>query len=217
MNPFKYFSKIYLINLDKRKDRLDASMEEFTKVGISSLVKRQPGVVYTAFEDPKRNAYVGNHLAHAACLRNARESRVDSALIFEDDVEWFKNPQETKEFLEQSIIELPEDWDMLYLGINMDRYDLSIVSDHIARIFGGFSTHAYAVRSTMFDELIALNEDSNVIEIDVAYTENIIPYHNVYVTIPLLAGQRMGYSDIMGTVMNSNPMFLQRFESRLRR
>ena len=56
MNPFKYFSKIYLINLDKRLDRLNASMDEFAKVGIYSMVKRQPGVVYSGFEDPRRNA-----------------------------------------------------------------------------------------------------------------------------------------------------------------
>jgi len=211
MNGFNFFDKIFYINLDKRTDRLEACKGELNKVGV--IAERQPGIIYEGFENKYRNACVGNSLAHAQCL--IKSKGFNNVLIFEDDIEWLLNPQEVLENLNQFLIELPEDWDMFYLGINMDMYEAYRISDHVAKITGGFSTHAYCVRSNLFDLLIDINSDKTIIHNDVAYANDVIPNHNVYVPIPLLAGQRKDFSDIQGGIMDSNPVFIQRFKDRM--
>ena len=211
MKGFNFFDKIFYINLDKRADRLEACKGELNKVGV--IAERQPGIIYDGFEDKHRNACIGNHLAHAQCLIKSRG--FNNVLIFEDDIEWLLNPQEVLENLNQFLIELPEDWDIFYLGINMDMYEAYRVSDHVAKINGGFSTHAYCVRSNLFDLLIDINSDKTITHNDVTYTNDVIPNYNVYIPIPLLAGQRKDFSDIQGVIMDSNPMFIQRFKDRM--
>ena len=212
MNPFNEFEKIYCINLDSRVDRWSLVVEEFKKVGILDYVNRMPGVVYTGTNDRHINACLGNHLAHAKCLEDAKRHGLDSCLIFEDDVEFFEDAYEN---LTQAIAELPTDWDMFYLGVNMDVYYAYQVSDHIAKLTGGFATHAYAVKSRLFDKLIEVNLDLSISHNDVVYANQIIPNHDCYIPIPLVAGQRLSYSDIEGRVTEYNGMFKQRFSERL--
>lgn len=212
MNPFDIFDKIYCINLDKRPDRWDESVKEFNKLGIMSRVNRIPGVIYTGTPDKHINACLGNHLAHARCLKDAKLNNLNNCLIFEDDIEFFDGAYEN---LSQAVIELPADWDMFYLGINMDVYYAYQISDHIAKLTGGFSTHAYAVKSNMFDLLIEINENLSISHNDVVYANSIIPRYNCYIPIPLIAGQRMNFSDIEGRVTDYNSMFIQRFRDKL--
>ncbi len=204
LNPFSCFDKIYCINLDSRPDRWELVQKEFAKADILDLVERFP-----AIEIPD-NPSKGNHLSHAACIRMAKESGARNVLIFEDDLEWLDDPL----VLKRAIHQLPEDWDLFYLGVNIERPAFQ-VDYHIAKLTFAYSTHAYAINSNMFDLLIELNEDPKTIHNDVRISTDIVPNHNVYCTIPLLAGQRKSYSDIMSTVMDSNPVFINRFNTLL--
>lgn len=210
MNPFNYFAGIFYINLDSRLDRRNETIKEFQKYGIGAV--RVPGVVYRGFGNKHRDACFGNHLAHANCLEIAKRNNLPCCLIFEDDVEFF---EEAVENLSQAIIELPKDWDMFYLGANMDRFSAYQISDHIARLEGAFATHAYAVKDCLYDKLIELNRNKEIVHNDVAYAEQIMPKYNCYISIPLIAGQRKSFSDIQGTMMNSNPVFKERFKGKL--
>jgi glycosyl transferase family 25 len=212
MNPFNIFEKIYCINLDSRPDRWDSALKEFAKLNILGYVNREPGVVYTGTSDRHINACLGNHLAHANCLIDVKKRGLDSCLIFEDDIEFFEDAYEN---LTQAVIELPTDWDMFYLGVNMDVYTAYQISDHIAKLSGGFATHAYAVRRKLFDKLIEVNLNLSISHNDVVYANEIIPNNNCYIPIPLVAGQRMSFSDIEGRVTDYNGMFKQRFKDKL--
>jgi len=207
-----FFNKIYCINLDSRKDRWSTVTEEFSKIEVLNKINRISGVVYNGTNDKHTNACLGNHLSHALCLIDAKENNLNNCLIFEDDVEFFDDAYKN---LEQTLTELPTDWDMFYLGVNMDAYYAYQVSDHIAKLTGGFSTHAYAIRNTLFDKLIEVNKNLSISHNDVVYANQIIPMNNCYVSIPLIAGQRLSYSDIEGRITDYNSMFKTRFNERL--
>src|SRR3990170_977611 len=100
---------------------------------------------------------------------------------------------------------------IIYDGFE-DKHRNACIGNHLAQINGGFSTHAYCVRSNLFDLLIDINSDKTITHNDVTYTNDVIPNYNVYIPIPLLAGQRKDFSDIQGVIMDSNPMFIQRFK-----
>lgn len=213
-NPFEFFDKIYCINLSDRKDRWIKATEEFNKVGINPT--RINGILFNEYKDRKRNACVGNHLAHAECINNSINSNAKNCLIFEDDVEFFFARDFIYKILEGAIHCLPENWGLFYLGINMDRYLAHTYSPYLAKLDGGLSTHAYAINHQLFQKLLERNQDTTLLHNDVFYSEVIMKEYSCFVTNPLLAGQRTDFSDIMGTVINSNDMFKQRFKTNLR-
>jgi GR25 family glycosyltransferase involved in LPS biosynthesis len=203
MNPFDFFNFMACINLERRTDRWEESLIEFDKLGI--YVTR-----FNAIESS--DSSYGNHLSHASILKFAKEKNLDNVLIFEDDVEFFPG---AKRNLINSIKDLPEDWDMFYLGANLDVYKAYKITTHLAKLTGAFATHAYAVRHTLFDKLIDINMDITTIHNDVSYANLIHPNYKCYLTLPLVAGQRNSYSDIQKKIMSSNDMFKSRLRSNL--
>lgn len=202
-NPFEHFHHIYYINLDSRPDRNEQTLAEFAKYNISA--ERVSGVLNSTPEH-------GCHLSHAKIFADAVEHDYDNILIFEDDVEFFPNAASN---LRYCLVELPDSWDMLYLGANLDRFPAYQVSSHLAKLTGAYATHAYAVRKNMFSILFNINSDPDVVHNDVTYSEVVHPIYNCYMTLPLLAGQRDGHSDIQGKFMSSNQVFLTRLETNL--
>lgn len=92
-------------------------------------------------------------LSHLEVVREARRLGMPSVLIFEDDVAF-------DDLLGQKfgiyIDQLPPDWDMLFFGA-LHRDEPIKVTDNIARITQAYSTYAYVMRDTMFDDFIELN------------------------------------------------------------
>lgn len=215
MNPFYFFNIIYCINLDNRIDRWEQCQKEFSKLGILDRVIRFSAHKENYTSDPKRNACIGNHLSHADCIYKSIENEDNNCLIFEDDVEFFLPPEQTLDILSKSISELPNDWDMLYLGCNMDAFIAYQETEHLAKLTGAFATHAYAVRRTLFTELNNLNRRIDVIHNDVSYAYEVIPNYKVYQTIPMLCGQRDSWSDIERNTSSNSKMMLERFQQKL--
>jgi GR25 family glycosyltransferase involved in LPS biosynthesis len=198
--------RIYIINLDKRTDRWERCKKKLEEYGLFDIAVR-----ISAIENPDNPGY-GNHLSHAKALRMAKEYNNSNCLILEDDIEILEN---LWIYLEPTLLEIPEDWDLFYLGINMDNFNAFQISSHVAKINGGFATHAYMVNEKVYDNLIYLNENCINEPNDVKMSREFILYHNCYVSIPLLIGQENGYSDIMKQYMNYNNMFQNRFENRI--
>lgn len=203
-NPFDYFDRIYVINLDRRPDRLTKCTVEFGNVGIKD-VHRVSGI-----ED--ENPAIGCHLSHATCFADAIMNGCDRILIFEDDVEFFPNAYEN---MVNSFYDLPSNWDMFYLGGNLDVYKAYEITPTIVRLEGIFSTHAYAIRRNLFQLLYDINCDRNISHNDVYYAQNVHPDYLCYLAMPLIAGQREDYSDIQKQVMSSNKVFQDRLQSNL--
>jgi GR25 family glycosyltransferase involved in LPS biosynthesis len=192
-----FFDKTFCINLDRRFDRWSECVAEFDKnklVGIErfravdgkDLTELPKGFLTTS-----RLALV---LTNMLILAKAIEENYSSILILEDDVEFTKQVVNMKSFFDS----LPEDWDMLYFGGNHNTHVGSepptIINDKVCKLHNTFSTHCVAINNKAFKEILErLKKCDNAL--DVIYSE-LQKKLNVYSFYPMIATQRVSFSDI---------------------
>lgn len=199
-----YFQKIYCINLDRRPDRWQECLDQFSihnlEVSrfsgvdaknipeIMEKVNRTPGLVF---------GDIGCGRSHRLIIEKAKKDNLDNVLILEDDVEFHDN---LNEIFSESIQEVPDDWDILFLGGNhslnniWQKEPVTKISDHVYKLIFCYSTHAYAVRKKAYDKIIeCLLLENN--KGDVLFSHAQVQL-NTYVLRPHLAWQRASYSDV---------------------
>jgi len=179
--------EVCCINLPSREDRWEESLKEFEKLGIRP---------FRADAVKLNNPIEGCAISHFAVLGFCKKQD-KHAMIFEDDVHFINNYLEIESYL-HDLDNL--DWDMFYFGGNICG-KITKVSDRIGKLSHAQSTHAYCVNKRFIPTIL---EKRNLIgkHLDLIYTEDIIPYHNCYISIPMLATQRPSYSDIERKVVN---------------
>lgn len=95
--------KVKVVNLDKRTDRWKRMQHELSNCfGLLEFER------FSAYSQP--SAVVGNALSHIECLKQGAD------LIFEDDI--YFEPF-AREIFERAVNQLPDDFDILYLGGNI--------------------------------------------------------------------------------------------------
>ena len=135
-------------------------------------------------------------LSHAQVVREARDAGASSVLIFEDDVVF--DPQ-FKEKFATFIQELPDDWDMLFLGA-LHKDEPVTISRHVGRITKANSTFAYALRNTVFDAFIELNSRAeHVLDMNNYVLQE---RFNCYCFMPNLVWVESEYSDVQNRLEN---------------
>ena len=201
----------YYINLDYRPDRNTYAQQEIMKLGLIPI--RIPGVIYTETNNTVFNRQIGCGLAHLNGLRLAKEQN-QNVLMFEDDV---KLINDYTNIIQGALTELPEQWDMLYLGGNICS-SIFQISTHLGKLTHAQSTHAYAINKNFLDRLINHIEPRiTTTIIDVMYANDIVPSHNCYITIPMVAVQKSGYSNIEERNVSYQDWMETRFYEQLRR
>ena len=202
MNINLFFDKIYLINLKRRPDRLIESTKELVNNGIEfevfEAIDGNPGIKNISKSLESRPGHVGCILSHVAIIKKAKELNLKSILILEDDIEFYNN---FKQKFNTAIENLPEDWDMFYLSGNTSSDKLKNINDVIFRCFGTLTTHAYAIKNTLFNEIIEGQSKLNH-PVDVYYNNVIHPNRNCYIVRPYLCKQRASHSDIVNGFRN---------------
>lgn len=134
--------------------------------------------------------------SHYGVISAAREKKLPSILILEDDVEF--HPDLNVLFGEY-VAQLPSDWDAVLLGgMHLERPQP--VSAHVVRLRKTSSTFAWAVRRTMYDAFLDINRDT-MIAVD---ENNHILQQNFrfYGFMPHLAWVTRDHSDVMGAEVN---------------
>lgn len=190
--------KHYLINLEKRADRLQASAEQLKNIGII----------------PERfNAYTGDNPKLAFnksqyhCIKKGIAENADFFGVFEDDVMFTQHAAPT---IQGALNELAgRDWLLLHLGCNilgmhgMEWKMPTREGVNIARIYNGWQTHAILWNSKRAAEIIdtfAFHDDKYEREGLMIFDEwlrvNMYPHYPCYVMRPMVAWQRPDYSDI---------------------
>jgi len=195
-----YFNKIYCVNLDYRTDKWGLCQAEFNKHGLT--VERFPAIDGRTIPYKGRLPWgaVGNAFSHAKILRMAKESNLDNVLIFEDDVEFDDNLQE--KFMSW-ISQVPENWDLLYLGGNHNWIKhFPLCAPNLMKITNTYATHAYAVKKTMYD-IIITKKEAVYTEGDVIMAE-VQKMCNAYCFRPHLAWQKPGVSDVFQRYVDYN-------------
>jgi hypothetical protein len=181
MKVNEYFDKVVVINLDRRKDRLEKVDAQLQELGItyerfSAIDAKELGI------DPIQ-ACKQSHI-------RVLEDSVGKTLILEDDAYFMEGFNERfTEFIEL----LPKDWHIFYLGavlLNSER-----CNDIMVRAMDTSSLHAYCVNPE-FKE-IALEQGRDYPEhIDVAYRLLHRQYRS-YAAKPPMVKQYPSYSDLM--------------------
>lgn len=180
-NMLSLFDHTYVINLDRRKDRMFRVDRYLKKLKIN--YERISGVIptQTEFENIKKEGSkitsigaLGCIMSHINVIRNAIKNQYKSILILEDDIVPLKSFDYNK-------IQTPADWDILYLGSSQHNFIEQQQDKHetyyIAKKSRG--TFAYIVKNHMFNKLLGL---FNMFEMNVdMYLEEIQNKHKCYV------------------------------------
>lgn len=196
---FQKFDKVFLINLDKRKDRLERCFSLFEKHNVSDLIERFPGVI------PDPNGYIpstpetekiklplyGCLLSHIEIIKKAKENKWKSVLVLEDDVE-FINVENIDKAIDQLF---KKKWSLFYMGTNL-HVPLKRGDENLLILKKGFATHAIAYHEDFYDHYLEAHERGEIKIIDVWLAENGQENFNCYCTYPITAIQVSNHSDI---------------------
>jgi GR25 family glycosyltransferase involved in LPS biosynthesis len=160
-NTFDFFEKIYCINLPESKDRKNKVSAEFNKVGILDRVQwvyaEKPVSSIKCINELKYpQGEIGTSLSHGKAISKAMYEGSENVLIFEDDV-FFK--KDLIEIFRNSIDQLPNDWDIFFLGGN-PRNKMEKYSKNLLRVGNFLQTHSYAVSRHYMGALLDLVFDN---------------------------------------------------------
>lgn len=165
--------KSALLNLDKDTEKLRVSMEHLATFGI--VPERIPGILD---EDHER----GFSLAMIEAIKAIRDE--DVAVIFEDDIlltGW-------------DIPQLPEVFDMVYLGANLQG-PTERINERLIKITAAWTTHAVIYSRKGAEKVLSQYK------VEYGVYDNWLKEHfhkdnNCYLVTPMIAYQRPGYSEI---------------------
>lgn len=113
-------------------------------------------------------------------------------MFFEDDFEF---TDDFDEVFDKAIAELPQSYDMLYLGANLQA-PVTRYSDHLVRVNGAWLMHATLLSAKFIDYIIEVYPNSNIRIADEWY-RRIAPQREFYMTVPMISYQRKDYSDFV--------------------
>ena len=201
----KYIDKIFVINLDYRKDRLEQITSELSKVGITdferfSAIKPTESMLNNEYSYYMHNANIkyrigalGCLLSHLEIIKIAKKNNYKKILIFEDDCQFTKGINILISALDQ-LEEKNNKYKLLYLAGNHIK-KCSAFSENVVKVNGTFTTHSYIVTSAAYDGIIEGLSRFNR-EVDNYYIRIYQPRNDCYCVFPSITTQMDGISDI---------------------
>jgi len=218
----KYFDKIYLINLKKRKDRLEQFQnlsKEFRfdfelKEAFDGINKIDDDFIYNEkkikytnneFYNPLggdsfgvANYHLNYFKGQIGCLISHLEIIKDAdkkkynSILIFEDDTCFV--KDFNERMEKLMSSIFDDWDMLYLSGSVPKFLDNYTN--FSKVSQIHTTHSYALKKNVFKDFIKLLEKNMFIKpVDSSYV-SIQDSINTYVAMPYLTYQGEGYSDI---------------------
>jgi FkbM family methyltransferase len=188
-----FAEEVVVICLHERPERTNYVSQHLTSHGIPHSVLLNH--IHT--EDPK----VGCFRSHINAIRYAQNKNLSSVLILEDDVLIRENIREL------ATIPFPcrGDWDILYLGGILTKYD---GMDETQKWVKGtiWCNHAYIVKQYMYAPILDLVDtfpdlpDLERRNIDYMFTEYIQPKYRCWLANEQYIIQKEGYSEVDGRV-----------------
>lgn len=167
------FGNIYIINMDKDKDRmkeLDLEMKQNNLKYIripavdGSKLTENSFLVKKYFGKPKikySNGQKGCTLSHIGIWNKIKKNNSKYNIVLEDDV---IIPKKLFKKLNIYLKQLPKDWDFLFLGGNRitgKKYKNNLVKPDINVKWGNYGTFAYLLNSRNIDKI--LNKCKNIV------------------------------------------------------
>ncbi len=194
-------SSPYVINLDRRPDRLIAVNDEFKQIGITSFIKVQ-AIDGHGYKDMLRldgQRVKANEVAcaksHQIVCKLAKDEHKEFYTVFEDDVKFHPRFNDIAPGFFKGI---PEYWEIIYLGCS-HKEPPSRFHSVAARVTKAFTTHAMIINKSIYDDLIVLWDGSEIADIALVHIQK---RGHCYCPIPQLAIQQEGYSDVLNRDVN---------------
>lgn len=142
---------IYVINLDRRVDRLEEFDAEMKKIEL-------PYKRFRAIET--KPGFVGCAKSHLAVLKMARDLDLKNVLVFEDD---FSTLVSKEEFWDEirNLMETEPDFDVCMIAYFIRRSEE--YSDRLLKVIEAQTASAYIVNQRFYDTIIDLYDKTNPI------------------------------------------------------
>jgi glycosyl transferase family 25 len=144
----EHIGGVYVINLDRRTDRLEEFQEEMDLLELP--FKRFPGILKTP-------GTIGCGMSHLAILKEARDLGLKNVLIFEDDF-MLQVPKEEFWAAVDDFFKTEKDYDVFLLAAWVKKK--TDHSDKLFRVQEAQGASAYIVNSWLYDPLIELYEET---------------------------------------------------------
>ncbi len=192
-----YLQHTLFINLEHRKDRLEHTLSEFKKIGVSgermNAVKTKDGAI-------------GCTMSHIKCLELARERNWRQVFICEDDITFLEPTvflNSLRKFSENTSVSV--NWDVLLItGNNCPPYKK--IDDYCIKVTNNQTMSGYIVNRHYYDTLITnlregikglLKNPNNKREYACdMYWKRLQPHGFWYMITPPTVIQYANYSDI---------------------
>lgn len=182
---WSFFNRIICLTNNDHEYALASA--EFLRVGLSP-------VKFPAVKE------IGPHQSFSHSERNILldflYSDDETLLHLEDDVVF-----RDLSHLPQAISELPDDWDILYLGANLILWDNGEIpkperySDHLFRVRAAWTTHAIAYNKKCVRMILEQQPMFSVVMYD-NYLSTLLAELNAFIVAPMAAYQRPRFSSI---------------------
>lgn len=188
-----YFDAVYVINLNRRWDKWSLCNEE--------LVKHQ--ILATRFEGHdlalKELGNTGCTASHRGVLELICHHGHKRTLVLEDDFQILHD--DFNQRFECMLAQIPDNWDMLYLGGHYAEKPQARISKHVIKIGAMLTTSSYAINYETAREIapfISGNGPIDTLYFDTNRTKN------CYIFQPRLMVQRPCFSDIVQKECNNS-------------
>lgn len=193
------FGNVVVFGLEDREDRWLRSKEILEEIGVKKVTR------YATQIDPLDK--------HRHCtkdfLQMLRRKGQQNIVFFEDDFELVKGWEEV---LDKAWKDLPDDWDLLYMGANLTSPPQKI-TDNLLKIRGAWMFHAVIMRDRFINYILNKYDVNRYWVFDEWLRQEAIRRH-FYMTYPMISYQRAGYSDLVGQYVNYD-IFNNKFYTRV--
>tara|TARA_Y100000592_G_C5474605_1_gene321518 strand:- start:836 stop:1486 length:651 start_codon:yes stop_codon:yes gene_type:complete len=198
-----YTDQIYCLNLKKRIDRkqrflkrlkneaqTDTSKLTFVEAVDGNQLDYVPYPFDKGWPEETAGAY-GCLQSHLKAIKDAKEKKFKTILIFEDDVTFRANFIPHLQLLFDNI---PTEWESLFIGANFQTEQVQV--NPFLSTSTAVGAHAYFLRDSLFDNILDWGTTLCNMPIDVFYCKSIHSRPTNFFSHPRICSQEAGTSDI---------------------
>ena len=210
MDVNSYYDKIFIINLESRKDRWKNILANLEKFNITNY-ERFNACFITNLENENKEYYknfrsngvmkhgpkytngaLGCKQSHLEIMKISKNRNYNKILILEDDIFIREKFNEKIKEIHQELSNIQHD---IVMFTGNHQKNPKKITKNLYKITETYCTMGYSIHSNLFDYILS-TANSSGLEIDVYYCKNIYSRGNSYCVIPHLIGHIGGYSDI---------------------
>ena len=233
-----YFSKllerpttqdaVYLINLDRRPDRLEHFKKAYENCDIITKFKRITAVDGKEIEldnqpltDKARDEIdrylktgyrekhyqltkgaIGCYLSHINVWEQILKDNIDVAIVFEDDT---TIPVDIQKQLDDKMRTAPPDWDVMLLGVICHTCKELETRKGFHKVSRFWLTHAYVIKKSAIEKIFKSGTIFPISQQIDSYLSEMANQINIYAMEPGLCGQNQDFkTDIQASIMQKD-------------